>query len=252
MRALGALLYWLGLAPIFIRLGRRRPRVLLYHACDPSDSAFTRGLGSNTHPDQFRKHLTFLQRHYNVVSLAALEAGRIPERAVAITFDDGYRSVFDHAAPELRHFGMTATVYLISGAVGNESLVWVNELAWFFNTHRAVTVARMRPRFGITARMSTAAVIDRVREQYDRDLIHTLLEELRRATGTDGAALARSACLYMTWPQVRDLGAAGITFGNHTMSHPNLAALDVAAQRAELSGAREAITQQLGHCTSVA
>jgi peptidoglycan/xylan/chitin deacetylase (PgdA/CDA1 family) len=40
----------------------------------------------------------------------------LPERAVVITFDDGYRSVHEHALPALRRFGMCATLFLIAGS----------------------------------------------------------------------------------------------------------------------------------------
>lgn len=44
-----------------------------------------------------------------------------PERAVAITFDDGYRSVVTEALPRLADRGWTATVFLVSGACGGTS-----------------------------------------------------------------------------------------------------------------------------------
>jgi peptidoglycan/xylan/chitin deacetylase (PgdA/CDA1 family) len=48
----------------------------------------------------------------------ALERGaRLPRRPVLITFDDGYRDVLWNAAPLLRHLGMPATAYVITGRV---------------------------------------------------------------------------------------------------------------------------------------
>ena len=38
-----------------------------------------------------------------------------PERSLVITFDDGYRSVYEHAFPVLQRYGMTATVFLATG-----------------------------------------------------------------------------------------------------------------------------------------
>jgi peptidoglycan/xylan/chitin deacetylase (PgdA/CDA1 family) len=74
-------------------------------------------------------------------AVAALAAGRVPDRAVCITFDDGYRSVYTDAVPALRAHGMTATVFLTVGETsgaprlpslqGREMLAWseVRELA---------------------------------------------------------------------------------------------------------------------------
>lgn len=44
-------------------------------------------------------------------------------RTVAITFDDGYLDAFEHAMPVLRALGMTATFFLVSGALGGSN-VW--------------------------------------------------------------------------------------------------------------------------------
>ena len=50
-----------------------------------------------------------------------MRRGRLPERAVALTFDDGFRSVAREAAPLLRDRGVRATVFCVSGRLGGES-----------------------------------------------------------------------------------------------------------------------------------
>jgi peptidoglycan/xylan/chitin deacetylase (PgdA/CDA1 family) len=41
-----------------------------------------------------------------------------PERAVVLTFDDGFANFYDTAMPVLSRFGFTATVFIISGHIG--------------------------------------------------------------------------------------------------------------------------------------
>jgi len=41
-----------------------------------------------------------------------------PKRPIAITFDDGYRSIYENAWPVLRRLGMTASVFLVAGCIG--------------------------------------------------------------------------------------------------------------------------------------
>jgi peptidoglycan/xylan/chitin deacetylase (PgdA/CDA1 family) len=48
----------------------------------------------------------------------ALRLGRLPERAVAITFDDGCASVVENAVPVLADHGLRATVFCVAGYLG--------------------------------------------------------------------------------------------------------------------------------------
>jgi len=44
-----------------------------------------------------------------------------PDRSFAITFDDGYQSVFEQAFPVLQRYGFSATVFLTTGENGDSS-----------------------------------------------------------------------------------------------------------------------------------
>lgn len=60
---------------------------------------------------------------YSAVTFADAVKGltgaiQLPKRCFAITFDDGYESVGDHAAPVLARYGFPATVFVVSSGVG--------------------------------------------------------------------------------------------------------------------------------------
>lgn len=252
LRWLGIILYRLGLARPLIWLRRQSPRVLLYHACEDEASDFTRGLNSSTTPRDFAAQLAFLRRYYTVVPLSQLESGRCPDRSVVITFDDGYRSVGERALPLLRAEGFPATVYLVTDVVGNEALVWVNELNWFLNAHANLAFPRVRQWLGAAADEDAAALVGRARAAYDPEGTRRCLAELRAAAGVDPARLARDTRLYVDWEEVAAMARDGISFGNHTASHPSLARLTPDAQRDEITRARDELVVRLGACTSLA
>ncbi|WP_240485118.1 polysaccharide deacetylase family protein [Aestuariibacter salexigens] len=86
--------------------------ILLYHH-----------VGSETPPsttvsvETFKTHLEYLDKHTTVLPLQtiieALQAGEaLPDNAVAITFDDGYRNIYENAFPLLKRYDMPFTVFV--------------------------------------------------------------------------------------------------------------------------------------------
>lgn len=95
--------------------------ILCYHDVDPewrSPLAVT--------PDEFRRQCEWLAEHRTVVSLTDLipflDDRMLPPRGlVALTFDDGFRGVHEHALPVLEEHGWTATVFLVSSTLRRSS-----------------------------------------------------------------------------------------------------------------------------------
>ena len=94
--------------------------VLIYHRFGEEKYPTT-----NVAVDRFREQMTFLRENdYKVISLDSLvkdlQNGRkIHEKAVVITIDDGYRSVYENAWPVLRDFHYPFTVFLYAKATEN-------------------------------------------------------------------------------------------------------------------------------------
>jgi len=252
LRIIGVLLYRAHLHRAIITARRRRVRVVGYHACQEEENDWIAGLASNTPPADLRTHIAYLCEHYTVISLEQLERGDLPDRPVLLTFDDGYRSVYLDAYPILRARGLPATVYVLSSAVDNRAMVWVNELNWFMRRHRDVTIPIVTSRLGLPATSDAEEVLAVLSDKYDRTLVTSLLVEIRRRTGVNAEALAVEADLYLTWDQIREMAQHGVSFGNHTATHPNLSRLSDADQRSEMSVCRDALQAHGLQCTSLA
>jgi len=96
-------------------IARHRAGILLYHDPDPAT---------------FDAHLAFLSRYYNIVPFGqvveALETGAwssLPERALVVQLDDGYKGNFELIKVCERH-GVTPTLYLCSHVVGTRRKFW--------------------------------------------------------------------------------------------------------------------------------
>jgi len=99
--------------------------ILLYHKIGrPPRGA--RVPGQYVSPKLFRRHLSYLgsKGHQTVSLLSVAERDcPIPARPLVITFDDGYRCIYEEALPALHEHGFSATVFLVAGALGGSN-VW--------------------------------------------------------------------------------------------------------------------------------
>jgi len=69
----------------------------------------------------------FARSGYRTLSLEQvadliIRGERIPPRHFVITFDDGYQDTLTEAAPVLKHHGFTATMFVVTGLVGERNI----------------------------------------------------------------------------------------------------------------------------------
>lgn len=230
--------------------------VLTYHhVAEPRPGyAFDPDVADAT-PEQFRRQLETVARHFTVIGIdeliAALDGAPLPRNAAMITFDDGYRSCRDTALPILREVGLRAVFFVATAYVADRRLYWWERIAY--------TVAQRRDD-RITLAYPTPLDIDLSSPDASRKLVGTVkntsnleiarfLDELVRAAGIEwDAALERKLAddLIMTWDDVRALADAGMDVESHSRSHRVFQTLTPAELDLELAGSRMDLEEQLG------
>lgn len=106
-----------------------RALILMYHAIDHPRAAGERRICVS--PSSFARQMhLLLDEGYRPVPLHTLLAGLqgrdvSPGKAVAITFDDGFRDVFDHALPVLRRNNIPATLFAVARQLDGVN-AWMN------------------------------------------------------------------------------------------------------------------------------
>jgi peptidoglycan/xylan/chitin deacetylase (PgdA/CDA1 family) len=92
---------------------------LTYHKVSPR---FEWGLTS-VQPHDFYQHIQFLfESGFQSITLEDILDSKLdPKNKVAILFDDSYECIYQYAFPILQKFGFKATVFVISGYVGEEN-----------------------------------------------------------------------------------------------------------------------------------
>lgn len=188
--------------------------------------------------ETFRWQAQLLAECFNVLPLhdavRALATDRMPPRAVAITFDDGYRSIHDHALPVLREFGLPATVFVTTGHMENGSM-WNDVI---LEAVRRLPQGQLElegfgsyPLFTPDDRKQTAlALIERSKylAPQERAALSSMLE------ARVGQTLQQS--LMLTREMICELDRHRIEIGGHTITHPILTRVDDETARGEIVG----------------
>ncbi len=109
----------------FVALGRlvslKGIPILAYHSVNGENQ------GSVTRSNFFKQMQYLHDKGIKVISLEDMVHGlnkkKVPEKCVVLTFDDGYRAVYDIAFPILKDFKFTATIFLPTGRI-EKTLDW--------------------------------------------------------------------------------------------------------------------------------
>jgi peptidoglycan/xylan/chitin deacetylase (PgdA/CDA1 family) len=196
------------------------------------------------------RQLNLLRRVTNIVPLRSalqnLRAGRpLPPRALAVTFDDGYRDNLTIAGPLLRRLGVPATCFLVPGILSGEVVPWWERLGWAFTAARAPRLeweGRIRPLTGEGNRPAFKEVSallkrrDRAAREASVDVLVGLL---------DPAGDYRPRDQFLDWAGARALGEF-MELGSHTMWHCIMSEETGRAQKDDLAESRAQLSERLG------
>jgi len=121
--------------------GRRKNKLVILRYHSISDY---RRHEVNVKINRFRQQMGFLAKNFNPISLKESVADlrnnkQLPENAVVVTFDDGYKDNYTNAYPMLKEFSIPAIIFLSAGFIGTNKILpfdkgdnpaYNNLLAW--------------------------------------------------------------------------------------------------------------------------
>lgn len=236
------------LVPALKRVRSPRFAILCYHSVGTGGVPFHSGVEEHV----FEQQVRFLRNSYRIVTLDELcrepdEDGK-PGQAVALTFDDGYRSVYTKAFPVLRKYGVPATVYLTASAVETGEISWYDRIfamAMLSPSDSIQIEGHSERRFALTSQES--------RMRAATEIVKTLRGYPNQARIAACVALDKKAQLppaetkdrMLTWAQIHEMQKSGIHFGAHTMSHPAVSRLSPCEWEHELVDSKRFLEERL-------
>jgi peptidoglycan/xylan/chitin deacetylase (PgdA/CDA1 family) len=177
------------------------------------------------------RHLRELYQPLSLTEAAdCLHAGALPENAVAVTVDDGYRDVLEVAHPVFAAHGIPFLVYLVTDFLDGRLWLWLDQARYALQNTRQPRLRMTLPEVGV---LDLALDSDEQR----RVAARRLCESLKLLRHEDRcAALAclpeildieipdepPRDCAPLRWDEVRAMVEKGVEFGAHTRTHLDL------------------------------
>jgi peptidoglycan/xylan/chitin deacetylase (PgdA/CDA1 family) len=241
--------------------------VVTYHGVVPLEYASVDAAldGNLVSADTLRQQLRLLKTHYNVISpedALAWRQGRetLPKRAVLITCDDGLLNCLTEMLPVLQQESVKC-LFFVTGASAGElrSMLWYEEL--FLLLLRAPDGPFSISAEGIEIQEELGSRNERralwwnlVKKFSQLDAEHrsvfsaTLRARFRfnaeKNLDNESASCRRYGLLTST--ELRQLAAAGMSIGAHSMSHPMLSQMPRELAFEEISKSRLQLESALG------
>jgi peptidoglycan/xylan/chitin deacetylase (PgdA/CDA1 family) len=244
------------------------PAIVTYHGVFPAGYLVRNPAldGNLVHADSLRRQLQLLKKRYHVITpedflRSSDEKLSLPLRSILLTCDDALRNTLTEMLPILQELGLSC-LFFVTGASADEtpSMLWYEELYLMLSEARG-SITLSLPEAGISVGpiapnekhscwwklvewlsqfdgQSRRGILDQIRSQL------RLSENWRELFVQDSTIAARF--LTLDRAGLRQLAAAGMTIGAHSLSHPVLArASDDLAWR-EISESRIVLEKAVG------
>jgi peptidoglycan/xylan/chitin deacetylase (PgdA/CDA1 family) len=235
-----------GLAALRL-INRRRFRVLAFHSFSDASRANVEAI------------CAYITDHFEPLSLpavvGALRRGvALPNNALAITVDDGYKNYALYGHPIFRRHRIPVTLFAVAGFAAGRLWLWPDQIAfglehtcktsiWVkLGSEDAVEFPSSPQRKADSISLLTEmlkAVPNRQRLEFLAGFGRLCAVEIPSAPPPHYAA--------MNWDDLRAAAADGVEIGCHTESHPILTRLESRAElEREIYGAKQSLEESLG------
>ena len=238
---------------LFYRVARYRSRgkylpILIYHRVLSKADHFR---PSEPTVEQFAKQMQFIQNNFEVLPLAEaveqLKRDELSDRAISITFDDGYKDNYENAAPILNKLGLTATFFIATGFVScgrmwNDTILDAIKLT---NENVVDLSDYGLGEFSLMNREKRPQIAKKIIRGLKYRSLRTRIKLSEHLASRLKVDLSND--YMMNDGDIQSLHELGMEIGAHTVNHPILLNEPSESVKKELFGSKNYLEQLLGH-----
>jgi peptidoglycan/xylan/chitin deacetylase (PgdA/CDA1 family) len=212
--------------------------------------------GMYVNPASFRKQMEVIGKYFEIVSLEKVCKGSIcnEKPSCVLTFDDGWNDFYTNAYPVLKKYRYPATVFLPTGYIGSNRMLWTDALA-------RLMVKRKFDAGFLLDYVKDESIRKKLNKKYNRSNLHDLIHLVKTYSIEHNQEIYRNILMendlmnecnsdFLTWEQIFEMKESGlIHFGSHTSEHVILTSVSVERARAELHHSRELLLNKKLVCS---
>lgn len=234
------------------KITKSQVAILMYHRVSPKIDPWSL---SSLSPQSFETQIKYFSSNYKILSLNRLieyivHGEPFPEKAVVMTFDDGYKDNYRYAYPILNRYNIPATIFLTTGHIGTGNLFWWDKVSYIIqqtsldeiNLNEFGSFSLRSEKEKSRAKSALFEGLKKLPWEKKDLLIDELLvisgEEIPDDLGEK---------LILSWEDIKEMSCNGITFGAHTVNHPILTNLPLDQAKLEIIQSKMDIEKNLGH-----
>lgn len=229
-----------------------RLSILIYHRVLPQPDPLSPG---SVTAQEFEGQMAMLAGSFNVLPLSdavrRLKDGTLPERAAAITFDDGYADNYLVALPILSRWHLPATFFVATGFLDGGRM-WNDSVIESVRRAGGPHLDLSNLHLGVHAVATPAEKIRTIASLISQLKYLPPQERAEKVAGVVAkAGLEERSDLMMSSEQVRLMGDAGMEVGAHTVNHPILETLSDQEAETEISAGKSRLEEITGRPVSL-
>lgn len=178
-------------------------------------------------PEKFYTDLSCIAASsYRIVTLSdglmQLQSGTLEENSVAITFDDGFRSVFSCALEALKRFNVHATVFLSQRLICRQSSFWFSDVLESLESTRQSELLMFGHRLDISnhdRKRNVSLLLQQFFKNLHPNAIQCHIQNLQQSLGTGHLPPTEKYRLATEAECRKALESGYFQFGAHSASH---------------------------------
>lgn len=260
-KSLAEILFRTGITDQILKRNRRSV-ILTYHHVLPDNDQLIRFIqpGMYVLASSFKKHLTYLKKHFNIIPLDHLVDLKL-EKSCIITFDDGWSDNYTTAYPILIKHNVPATIFIATNKIGSKDWPWPDKISLIihgadgndlniiskliFEKIRSLSMNIPLTR-GLNVMKKSIfkeEVISIIKNLPHEEALN-LVSDIQLHTGNIAYTI-HDRNPWLSWNEINEMSEQGISFNPHTHNHVILTNVSPEAAEKEVFLSQQIIAHHL-------